>query len=476
MEFESGIANQSDYNTTVNLNVGDNVPDDNSPDYIMKMLALRVFFYCVYLLIFIVGIFGNVLVCYVVFRNKSMMTVTNLFITNLALSDILLCVFAVPFTPLYLLTFRVWVFSGILCHLVPFAQGVSVYISAFTLMSIAIDRFFVIIYPFKPRMKIRVCLTIIISVWVASSLLTLPYGIFMDIVIYHDGNPYCEEIWPYEESRRAFGFSTTVLQFIIPFIIISFCYISVCGKLSHRVKSMPGAKSARKEEQERERTQKTNRMLISMVIIFGVSWLPLNCHNLILDFYIAAAHWKFSRAFFLLAHAVAMSSTCYNPFLYAWLNENFRKEFKQVLPCFRVNSVQGSARRKLDISKDNSKGKERFEMKQCNGSEYESDKHNNLIAIPDTNYMAIDRDKSTSKSPIDTTTYTTDLNMTSHIGTNDDVISSQMDQDDHDECHLIDMTSPVNSHLNDHLVIKYDQVHHEVEIVNKSKAKNQEFL
>lgn len=29
-----------------------------------------------------------------------------------------------------------------------------------------------------------------------------------------------------------------------------------------------------------------------------------------------------------------MSSTCYNPFLYAWLNENFRKEFKQVLPCF----------------------------------------------------------------------------------------------------------------------------------------------
>ncbi len=33
-----------------------------------------------------------------------------------------------------------------------------------------------------------------------------------------------------------------------------------------------------------------------------------------------------------------MSSTCYNPFLYAWLNENFRKEFKQVLPCFGTSS------------------------------------------------------------------------------------------------------------------------------------------
>lgn len=35
-----------------------------------------------------------------------------------------------------------------------------------------------------------------------------------------------------------------------------------------------------------------------------------------------------------LAHTVAMSSTCYNVFLYAWLNDNFRKELKRILPCF----------------------------------------------------------------------------------------------------------------------------------------------
>jgi neuropeptide Y receptor len=61
---------------------------------------------------------------------------------------------------------------------------------------------------------------------------------------------------------------------------------------------MSGAKSARKEEQERIR--KTNRMLISMVVIFGISWLPLNTYNLVQDFYIPAARWKFARAFFLL--------------------------------------------------------------------------------------------------------------------------------------------------------------------------------
>ncbi|RWS07861.1 NPYLR1B-like protein [Dinothrombium tinctorium] len=329
---------------------------DEADMYLSARPALKVFFYCLYVLIFVVGICGNTLVCYVVFRNKNMQTVTNLFITNLALSDILLCIFSVPFTPLYLLTWKSWIFGSVLCHLVPYAQGVSVYISAFTLMSIAIDRFFVIIYPFKPRMKIKICLMIVACIWISAAMLTLPYGIFMDLL----GDICCEN-WPYEESKKAFGFSTSVLQFVIPFIIISFCYIRVCGKLNDRAKAKPGTKSLRKEELERERTRRTNRMLIAMVIIFGISWLPLNIHNLIVDFYAPANHWRYVRAFFLLAHAVAMSSTCYNPFLYAWLNENFRKEFKQVLPCFR-NSTRANSFSK----RGNSTAKQE---RACNGHE-----------------------------------------------------------------------------------------------------------
>jgi hypothetical protein len=86
-------------------------------------LALKVFFYGLYILIFFLGIAGNALVCYVVLRNPSMHTVINMFITNLALSDIFLCAFAVPFIPLYLLTYKEWVFGTALCHFVPYAQG-----------------------------------------------------------------------------------------------------------------------------------------------------------------------------------------------------------------------------------------------------------------------------------------------------------------------------------------------------------------
>lgn len=306
---------------------------DAQPDIFNSLPGLKALFYAIYIFIFVIGICGNVLVCYVVFRNKSMQTVTNYFITNLALSDILLCTFAVPFTPLYMFM-RQWVFGRVLCHLVPYAQGVSVYISAFTLMSIAIDRFFVIIYPFKPRLQVSVCYIIIFSVWGLAGLLTLPYGIFMDLIP-TDSGLYCDEVWPYESSRKAFGFSTSILQFVVPFIIITFCYMKVCIKLKNRAKSKPGAKSAKKEEMERERTRRTNRMLITMVVIFGASWLPINIYNLIIDFYIPAASWSFLNVIFFISHAAAMSSTCYNPFLYSWLNENFRKEFMIVLPCFK---------------------------------------------------------------------------------------------------------------------------------------------
>lgn len=89
-------------------------------------LSFRIVFYLIYGIIFAFGIIGNLLVCWVVFRQIQMRTVTNIFIANLALSDILLCLFCVPFTPLYLLTLKEWqfgTFSNLLCHLVPFAQG-----------------------------------------------------------------------------------------------------------------------------------------------------------------------------------------------------------------------------------------------------------------------------------------------------------------------------------------------------------------
>ncbi|XP_018322822.1 prolactin-releasing peptide receptor-like [Agrilus planipennis] len=304
------------------------------PDNITSNVLVQVVFYILYSIIFMLGLSGNLLVCYIVYYNKSMQTVTNLFITNLALSDILLCLLAVPFTPLYTFIGR-WIFGEVICHLVPYAQATSVYVSTLTLAAIAIDRYFVILHPLRQRMKITTCLCVLFGIWTFSLLITLPYGIWMQMKVHVDRD-VCEETWPIENLEKAFGTFTLVMQFVVPFCIIAFCYLRISQRLNQRAKTKPGSKTARKEEIERERKRRTNRMLIAMVAIFGFCWFPLNLINVINDFY---AYGPYFHLMFFLAHAIAMSSTCYNPFLYAWLNENFRKEFKQFLPCMFTGSL-----------------------------------------------------------------------------------------------------------------------------------------
>ncbi|CAL1271307.1 unnamed protein product [Larinioides sclopetarius] len=243
--------------------------------------GLKGILYAIYISIFFIGICGNVLICYVVFRNKSMHTVTNFFIANLALSNILLCTFAVPFTSIYFFMSK-WVFGRVLCHLVPYIEGASVYITAFTLMSIAIDRYLVTMYPFKPRLQLTSCYIIVLAVWILAGLLILPNGIFMVLVNTENGI-YCDEVWPHESSRKAFAVLTLILQFVIPFIIIIFCYLNVCIDIKKHALSMPGAESFEKDEMERESTRRINRMLIIMVIFFYTSWLPFNIYNLTLN-------------------------------------------------------------------------------------------------------------------------------------------------------------------------------------------------
>lgn len=288
-----------------------------------------------YSLIFLLGVSGNSLVVYVVLRNRAMQTITNIFITNLAISDILMCLLAVPFTPIgfYLTS---WVFGETLCHLVPMTLGLSVYVSTLTSTAIAIDRFFVIVHPFRPRMKKVTCLMLLVAIWIISISISLPLGIYQKVKWNENEEIYtCTENWPRKQSRQFFTLTSLVLQYIVPCCIIAYCYTKVSNVLKKRakVKMSMGSKSREKDELEIKRKKRTNNMLIAMVSIFVCCWLPLNIWHLFTEYQPYLQRWEYFVLIFFIAHIVAMSSTMYNPFLYAWMNDNFRKEFKTVMPC-----------------------------------------------------------------------------------------------------------------------------------------------
>ncbi|KAI8522245.1 Neuropeptide FF receptor 2 [Branchiostoma belcheri] len=126
-----------------------------------------------YFLTFASSIIGNILVILVVLKIPRMRTVTNYFILNLAVSDILVAIFCMPFT-LVDNIIRGWIFGDVMCKLSPAVQVVSVSASLFTLVGIAFDRFFAIVHPTKHAINIRSTLYVIITVWASAICVMIP--------------------------------------------------------------------------------------------------------------------------------------------------------------------------------------------------------------------------------------------------------------------------------------------------------------
>jgi len=62
--------------------------------------------------------------------------------------------------------------------------------------------------------------------------------------------------------------------------------------------------------------------------------------------------WSYQMFVFFVAHLIAMSSTVYNPFVYAWFNDTFRAQFRKVVPCCRRGAGRGgggAGRRRCDV-------------------------------------------------------------------------------------------------------------------------------
>lgn len=129
--------------------------EDTNDEDALSSSYFKTAVYILYISIFLFALLGNGIVCYIVQSTPRMRTVTNYFIANLAVGDILMSLFCVPFSFVSILILRYWPFGIILCHLVNYSQAVSVLVSAYTLVAISIDRYIAIMWPLRPRITKR---------------------------------------------------------------------------------------------------------------------------------------------------------------------------------------------------------------------------------------------------------------------------------------------------------------------------------
>lgn len=137
--------------------------------------------YTMYFIIFVIALIGNIFVCYVVLMSPRMRTVTNYFILNLSIGDILITLLCVPFT-CYSMMNQYWPFGSFLCPVISYVQAISVFISAYTLVAISIDKYMVIMWPLRPRISKKAASWAIFTIWIFAGLTVWPIAAFTELV------------------------------------------------------------------------------------------------------------------------------------------------------------------------------------------------------------------------------------------------------------------------------------------------------
>ncbi|KAJ7377070.1 hypothetical protein OS493_031029 [Desmophyllum pertusum] len=127
---------------------------------------------------FLFSLSGNSLTIYIVLTKPYMRSITNCLIANMAIADLFMTLSAMPYSAAYAYVGSRW-FGGtmgmITCKILHFSVALSIAASILTLVVIALDRFFAVVYPFKRPSVIRKISVVSTVIWVLSILSTSPY-------------------------------------------------------------------------------------------------------------------------------------------------------------------------------------------------------------------------------------------------------------------------------------------------------------
>lgn len=172
------------------------------------------------------SIVGNIFVVIVFRKGKRSRTDLRPFLINLAIADLLMAVFCMPFTFADAI-FHDWIFSAPLCPIVLCIMMLSVAASVYTNVAIGIDRFLVVAYPLKHRFTIQRYKYVIVAIWTVSILLSSVQLVVARAVNSDTGALICNEMWPTKLSRRIYTVFILILTYVIPLVVIAITYAVV---------------------------------------------------------------------------------------------------------------------------------------------------------------------------------------------------------------------------------------------------------
>lgn len=268
-----------------------------------------------FLLLGIVGVFGNFLIFFVVWKNKPMRNPTNFLLTNVAISDLIFLLTSTPSYTVTMMARKILTYPQRMRFLKLMNHFPTIYLlpstsSTITVTLLAIERYNALVHPMKihRRLNKRGAKIVIGIIWFISLVVSFPLSI------------------EYEFTRSRSHFYSLILfttYSVFPAVTTAFCYSKILIGI-YVIKNI----CCQSNERSRDTKEKKNlvKILITVTVILMISKLPV-C------FYYAANSFGRASDFTCWIAVTFLNdlSPCLNPVVYIAFCSNYREGVKRLL-------------------------------------------------------------------------------------------------------------------------------------------------
>ncbi|ULT81814.1 hypothetical protein L3Y34_011643 [Caenorhabditis briggsae] len=288
----------------------------------------------------------NLIVIYLIIKRPYLRSITNVYMIGLCLADF------IYLTDLILvaatsLNGNSWPFGLVICHIFHGTEATGKYASVLFVVLLAADRYIAMC---KSELcgRYRTYLTAIFLsglAWIAAVICSLPLYIYAEEAIVRmrpkngmnaieTNHTLCIAHWPSPPHAQWYISVCSVMIFILPGLVIFYCYYHVFCKLREAAK---GSRRLHRNKRSRSSYQRVTRSVQRVVLFHLLCWSPFWLFNLFSAIFRVRITTLLMRIIVNIIHLFPYVNCALNPVLYAYRAENFRTAFKSLLFWSRRN-------------------------------------------------------------------------------------------------------------------------------------------
>ena len=291
----------------------------------------------VYAVSFIFGTTGNIILIIIITCNKDMRTVSNMYILNLAISD--LTYLTVHFFEVFAnKIFDTCLDGEFMSRFFPFCHRLSVGLTAYSVAVLSVYRYRVTVNPFLVRVPSQptghATVATVCGVWILAALFAVPSALLKHL---------CYE--PMILGHATYYLLVVIFELlvscVIPLFVIAFSYIMTA---CHLVK-MSCSMSEETQRQHVRALKNTAKVVLGLTLVFLISYVPYHAYK---TYLFSTADLKLSEVnlikfiyhnycnvgyTFIVLRCLFLINSCLNPVALICMSFTFRTQFKRYLTC-----------------------------------------------------------------------------------------------------------------------------------------------